>query len=107
ELENQLTTKSKTLDELKQSLAFDDTADQSLGTLSPRIPELYEMMSSIVSQCKQLTTSMLSVLDNWGVYDEVYTKLSLDIARYMYHLENCKRSAVSLNALKCQIKILQ
>ncbi|XP_010144178.1 PREDICTED: nesprin-2-like, partial [Buceros rhinoceros silvestris] len=53
ELENQLTTKSKTLDELKQSLAFDDTADQSLGTLSPRIPELYEMMSSIVSQSFQ------------------------------------------------------
>lgn len=67
-----------------------------------------EIVTTVVHlQCKQLTTSMLSMLDNWGVYDEVYTKLSLDIARYMYHLENCKRSAVSLNALKCQIKILQ
>ncbi|NWR65899.1 SYNE2 protein, partial [Bucorvus abyssinicus] len=107
ELENQLTTKSKTLDELRQSLAFSGSADQSLVALSLRIPELCEMMDSIVSQSKQLKTSMLSMLDNWGVYDEVYTKFSLNIVRYTYHLEECKRSAVSLNALKYQVKILQ
>ncbi|KAM6073754.1 nesprin-2 [Chlamydotis macqueenii] len=107
ELENQLITKSKTLDELKQSLALNGRAEQTPETLSLRRAELCEMMDSIVSQVAQLKTSMQSVTEQWRVYDEVYAEVSLMTTRYLYCIEQCKSSVVSLEALKNQVKTLQ
>ncbi|NXC68423.1 SYNE2 protein, partial [Anhinga anhinga] len=107
ELENQLATKSKTLDELKQSLALNGSAEQMPEALSLRIAELCEMVDSIVSQVAELKTSMQSILEQWRVYDEVYAELSLMTTRYLYCINQCKPSMVSLEALKTQVKTLQ
>ncbi|KAM6445512.1 nesprin-2 isoform 2-T3 [Rhynochetos jubatus] len=107
ELENQLTTKSKTLDELKQSLASSGSAEQTPEALSLKIAELCEMMDSTVSQVAQLKTSMQSILDQWKVYDEVYGEVSLMTTRYLYCLDQCKPAVVSLEALEEQVKALQ
>ncbi|KAM9290997.1 nesprin-2 [Morus bassanus] len=107
ELENQLTIKSKTLDELKQSLALNGSAEQMPEALSLRIAELCEMVDSIVSQVAELKTSMQSILEQWRVYDEVYAEVSLMMTRYLYCINQCKPSVVSLEALKNQVKTLQ
>ncbi|NXH22920.1 SYNE2 protein, partial [Bucco capensis] len=107
ELENQLTNKSKTLDELKQSLTFHDGADQTPEALSLRIPELCEMMDSIVNQVAQVKTSVQSIMEQWRVYDEVYTEVNLKTTSYLYCINQCKPSVLSLEALKHQIKTLQ
>ncbi|NWQ75355.1 SYNE2 protein, partial [Columbina picui] len=107
ELENQLTTKSKTLDELKQSLALNTGVEQTPEALSVRVAELHEMMDSIASQVTQLKTSMQSILEQWRVYDEVYAEVSLMTTRYLYCIDQCKPSVVSLEALKKQVKTLQ
>ncbi|NXF31153.1 SYNE2 protein, partial [Nyctibius bracteatus] len=107
ELENQLTTKRKTLDELKKSLALNDSGEQTPEALSFRIAELCEMVDSIVSQLAQLKTSMQSVLEQWRVCDEVYAEVSVMTTRYLYCIDQCKPSVVSLEALKNQVKTLQ
>ncbi|KAM6392914.1 nesprin-2 [Pluvialis apricaria] len=107
ELENQLTTKSKTLDELKQSLALNGSAEQTTEALSLGIADLREMLDSIVSQVAELKTSMQSVLEQWRVYDEAYAEVSLMTTRYLYCIDQCKRSVVSLEALENQVKTLQ
>uniref|UniRef100_A0A663LXI0 Spectrin repeat containing nuclear envelope protein 2 n=1 Tax=Athene cunicularia TaxID=194338 RepID=A0A663LXI0_ATHCN len=107
ELENQLSTKSKTLDELKQSLANNGGAEQTPEALSLRRAELFEMVDSTVSQVAQLKTSMQSILEQWRLYDEVYAEVSLTTTRYLYCVEQCKPSVVSLEALKKQVKTLQ
>ncbi|NXX19544.1 SYNE2 protein, partial [Podargus strigoides] len=107
ELENQLTTKSKILDELKQSLALNGSAEQTPEALSLRTADLCEMVDSIVSQVAQLKTSMQSILEQWRVYDEVYAEVNLMTRRYLYCLDQCKPSVVSLEALQNQIKTLQ
>ncbi|XP_010289660.1 PREDICTED: nesprin-2-like, partial [Phaethon lepturus] len=107
ELENQLTTKSRTLDELKQSLALNGSAEQTPEAQSLRITELCDMVDSIVSQVAQFKTSMQSVLEQWRVYDEVYAEVSLMTTRYLYCIEQCKSSVVTLEALENQVKTLQ
>ncbi|XP_076201734.1 nesprin-2 isoform X1 [Aptenodytes patagonicus] len=107
ELENQLTTKSKTLDELKQSLALNGSAEQTPEALSFKIAELCKMVDSIVSQVAQLKTSMQSILEQWRAYDEVYAEVSLMTTRYSYCIDQCKPSVMSLEALKKQVKTLQ
>ncbi|NWY56480.1 SYNE2 protein, partial [Chionis minor] len=107
ELENQLATKSKTLDELKQSLASNSSAEQTPEALSLRIAELCEMMDSIVSQVAKLKTSTQSVLEQWRVYDEVYAEVSLMTTRYLYCIDQCKRPVVSQEALENQVKTVQ
>ncbi|NWV73014.1 SYNE2 protein, partial [Dasyornis broadbenti] len=109
ELENQLTTKSKTLDELKQSLASNGSAEQTAEAQSLRIAELCEMKDSIVNQIAQLKASMQSVLDQWKAYDEIYAEVSLMTTRYLYCTDQCKPSGeeTSLEALKKQVKTLQ
>uniref|UniRef100_A0A8C8E8W0 Spectrin repeat containing nuclear envelope protein 2 n=1 Tax=Otus sunia TaxID=257818 RepID=A0A8C8E8W0_9STRI len=105
ELEDQLTTKSKTLDELKQSLALNGGAEETPEALSLRIAEL--LIKMVHLQVAQLKTSMQSILEQWRVYDEVYAEVSLTTTRYLYCIEQCKPSVVSLEALKNQVKILQ
>ncbi|XP_054681925.1 nesprin-2 isoform X1 [Grus americana] len=107
ELENQLTTKCKTLDEIKQSLALNGSAEQTPEALSLRIAELCETVDSIVRQVAQLKTSMQSILEQWRVYDEVYAEVSLMTTKYLYCIDQCKPSVVSLEALKHQVKTLQ
>ncbi|NXG80562.1 SYNE2 protein, partial [Baryphthengus martii] len=107
ELEKQLATKSKALDELKESLAFSGSAEQSPEALSLRISELCERVDSIGSQVAQLTTSMEEVTEQWRVYDEVYAAVNLKTIRYLYCVNQCKPSVLSLEALKKQIKTLQ
>ncbi|NXT55325.1 SYNE2 protein, partial [Pluvianellus socialis] len=107
ELENQLTTKSKTLDELKQSLASNSNAEQTPESPSLRIAELCEMMDSIVSQVAKLKTSTQSILEQWRVYDEVYAEVSLMTTRYLYCIDQCKCPVVSQEALENQVKTLQ
>uniref|UniRef100_A0A8U7ML44 Spectrin repeat containing nuclear envelope protein 2 n=1 Tax=Corvus moneduloides TaxID=1196302 RepID=A0A8U7ML44_CORMO len=108
ELENQLTAKSKTLDELKQSLALNGSAEQSPEAQSLRIAELCEIKDSIVNQVK-LKASMQSILEQWTAYDEIYAEVSLMTTRYSYCIDQCKPSgeAASLEALKKQVKTLQ
>ncbi|NXP21378.1 SYNE2 protein, partial [Scytalopus superciliaris] len=108
ELENQLTAKSKTLDELKQSLASSGSAEQAPEAQSVRIAELCEMMDSIVKQVAQLKASMQSTLEQWRAYDEIYAEVSLMTTRYLYCIDQCKPGEeVSLEALKKQVKTLQ
>ncbi|KAM6130878.1 nesprin-2 [Pterocles gutturalis] len=106
DLENQLTTKSKTLDDLKQSLALNGSAEQTPEALSLRIAELCEMVDSTVNQVAQLKTSMQLTLEQWRVYDEVYAEFSLMTTRYSYCMDQCK-PVVSLETLKRQVKTLQ
>ncbi|XP_014807094.1 PREDICTED: nesprin-2 isoform X2 [Calidris pugnax] len=107
ELENELATKSKTLDELKQSLALNGSTEQTPEAVSLGTAELCEMMDSIVSQVAQLKASMQSILEQWRVYDEAYAEVSLMTTRYLYCTDQCKRSVVSLEALENQVKTLQ
>ncbi|NWX38267.1 SYNE2 protein, partial [Notiomystis cincta] len=109
ELENQLTAKSKTLDELKQSLALNGSAGQAPEAQSLRIAELCEMKDSIVNQVAQLKASMESILEQWRAYDEIYAEVSLMTTRYLYCIDHCKPSGeeTSLEALKKQVKTLQ
>ncbi|NXB28468.1 SYNE2 protein, partial [Eulacestoma nigropectus] len=109
ELEEQLVTKSKTLDELKQSLASNGSAEQTPAAQSFRIAELCEMKDSIVNQVAQLRASMQSVLEQWRAYDEIYAEVSLMTTRYLYCIDQCKPSGeeASLEALKKQVKTLQ
>ncbi|NXJ66065.1 SYNE2 protein, partial [Rostratula benghalensis] len=107
ELENQLAIKSKTLDEIKQSLALTGSTGQTPGALSLGTAELCEMVDSILSQVAQLKTSMQSVLEQWRVYDEAYAEVSLTTTRYLYCIDQCKRSVVSLETLENQVKTLQ
>ncbi|NWR84051.1 SYNE2 protein, partial [Furnarius figulus] len=108
ELENQLTAKSKTLDELKQSLALNGSAEQAPEAQSLRIAELCEMMDSIVKQVAQLKASMQTTLEQWRAYDEIYAEVSLMTTRYLYCIDQCKPGEeASLEALKKQVKTLQ
>ncbi|NWH60449.1 SYNE2 protein, partial [Geococcyx californianus] len=107
ELENQLSTKSKTLDELKQNLALNGSAEQTPEALSVRIAKLCEMMDSIVRQVPQLKTSVQSILEQWRAYEEIYAEVSLMTTRYFYCIDKCKPSVVSLDALRNQVKTLQ
>ncbi|NXK61317.1 SYNE2 protein, partial [Sylvietta virens] len=109
ELENQLTAKSKTLDELRQSLALDSSAEQTPAAQTLRIAELCEMKDSIVNQVAQLKASMDSILEQWRTYDEIYAEVSLMTTRYLYCIDQCKPSGeeASLEALKKQVKTLQ
>ncbi|XP_005047765.1 PREDICTED: nesprin-2 [Ficedula albicollis] len=109
ELENQLVAKSKILDELKQSLASNGSAEQTPEAQSLRIAELCEMKDSIVNQVAQLKASMESILEQWRAYDEIYAEVSLMTTRYLYCIDQCKPSGeeASLEALKKQVKTLQ
>ncbi|NXC08510.1 SYNE2 protein, partial [Orthonyx spaldingii] len=109
ELENQLTAKSKTLGELKQSLALNGSAEQTPEAQSLRIAELCELKDSIVNQVAQLKASMESILEQWRAYDEIYAEVSLMTTRYLYCIDQCKPSGeeASLEALKKQVKTLQ
>uniref|UniRef100_A0A8C4XU42 Spectrin repeat containing nuclear envelope protein 2 n=1 Tax=Falco tinnunculus TaxID=100819 RepID=A0A8C4XU42_FALTI len=105
ELENQLTIKSKTLDELKQSLALNGSVEQSPESPSLRIAEL--LTKVICLQVAQLKTSMQSILEQWRVYDEAYAEVSLMTTRYLYCINHCKPSVASLEALEKQVNTLQ
>ncbi|NXI70462.1 SYNE2 protein, partial [Anseranas semipalmata] len=107
DLDNQLATKSKILDELKQSMALNGSAEQTPEAVSFGIAELCEMRDNVVSQVAQLTTSMQSILEQWRVYDEIYVEVSLMMTRYLYCIDQCKPSVLSLEALKKQVKTLQ
>ncbi|KAI1237534.1 Nesprin-2, partial [Lamprotornis superbus] len=109
ELENQLTAKSKTLDELQQSLASNGSAEQTSEAQSLRVAELCEMKDSIVNQVAQLKASMESILEQWRAYDEIYAEVSLMTTRYLYCIDQCKPSEeeASFEALKKQVKTLQ
>ncbi|XP_032044123.1 nesprin-2 isoform X1 [Aythya fuligula] len=107
DLENQLATKSKMLDELKQTVALNESAEQTPEAAPFRIAELCEMRDNVVSQVAQLKTSMQSILEQWRVYDEIYAEVSLMMTRYLYCIDQCKPSVLSLEALKKQVKTLQ
>lgn len=67
-----------------------------------------EIVTEVVHlQVAQLQTSMESILEQWRVYDEVYAEVSLMTTRYLYCIDQCKPSVVSLEALKNQVKTLQ
>uniref|UniRef100_A0A8C0ZEM2 Spectrin repeat containing nuclear envelope protein 2 n=1 Tax=Cyanistes caeruleus TaxID=156563 RepID=A0A8C0ZEM2_CYACU len=112
ELENQLTAKSKALDELKESLASNGSAEQAPEAQSLRIAELttQEIITKMVClQVAQLKASMESVLEQWRAYDEIYAEVNLMTTRYLYCIDQCKPSGeeTSLEALKKQVKTLQ
>ncbi|NWY93724.1 SYNE2 protein, partial [Loxia curvirostra] len=109
ELENQLVAKSKTLDELKERLVSDGSAEETPEAQSLRIAELCEMKDSIVNQVAQLKASVESILEQWRAYDEIYAEVSLMTTRYLYCIDQCKPSEeeASLEALKKQVKTLQ
>ncbi|XP_068803435.1 nesprin-2 [Struthio camelus] len=107
ELENHLAAKSKTLDELKQNVALRDSPEQTPRGASLKTAELCEMRDHVASQVAQLRTSMQAVLEQWRLYDEAYGEVSLMMTRYMYCIDQCKPSVVSLEALKNQVKTLQ
>ncbi|XP_065605086.1 nesprin-2 isoform X2 [Cyrtonyx montezumae] len=107
DLENQLAAKSKVLDELKQSVSLNGSTEQAPEALSFGIVDLSEMKDSVVSQVAQLKTSMQSILQQWRVYDDIYAEVSLLMTRYLYCIDQCKPSVLSLEALKNQVKTLQ
>ncbi|KAM8807307.1 nesprin-2 [Eudromia elegans] len=107
ELENQLAAKSKILDELKQNVALKDGPEQTPGAASLWTAELCKMRDCVSSQIGQLRTSMQAILQHWKQYDEAYGEVSLMITRYLYCIDQCKPSVLSLEALKNQVKTLQ
>ncbi|XP_057272197.1 nesprin-2 isoform X1 [Pezoporus wallicus] len=107
ELEDQLATKSRTLDELKQCLSLNSSAEQTPEAQPVTLAELSIALNSLTNQVAQLKTSMQSILEQWRVYEEAYEEVSLMTTRYLYCIDQCKPSEVSLEALKKQIKTLQ
>ncbi|OXB54356.1 hypothetical protein ASZ78_006237 [Callipepla squamata] len=107
DLENQLAAKSRILDELKQSVSLNGSTEQAPEALCFGIADLSEMKDSVVSQVAQLKTSMQSILQQWRVYDDIYAEVSLLMTRYLYCIDQCKPSVLSLEALKNQVKTLQ
>ncbi|NXD08871.1 SYNE2 protein, partial [Nothocercus nigrocapillus] len=107
ELENQLAAKSKILDELKLNVALKDGLEQAPGPASLQTAELCKMRDCVASQIGQLRTSMQAILQHWKLYDEAYGEVSLMITRYLYCIDQCKPSVLSLEALKNQVKTLQ
>ncbi|XP_075782511.1 nesprin-2 isoform X2 [Pelodiscus sinensis] len=108
ELENQLTIKSKAIDQLKQNyMPLEDGAEQTSEDTVVRMDKLLEMRNGIISQVAQLKTSMQSVLQQWLIYDETYEEVNLMIMSSLYCLQQCKPPVISLEALKHQLKILQ
>uniref|UniRef100_A0A8U8BMT5 Uncharacterized protein n=1 Tax=Geospiza parvula TaxID=87175 RepID=A0A8U8BMT5_GEOPR len=102
ELENQLVAKSKTLDELTQSLASNGS-DLYVRTTQEILTKM------VCMQVAQLKASMESILEQWRAYDEIYAEVSLMTTRYLYCIDQCKPSEeeASLEALKKQVKTLQ
>ncbi|KAM9013927.1 nesprin-2 [Ara ararauna] len=107
ELEEQLATKSKTLDELKQCLGLNSSAEQTPEAQPVALAELSEMLDSLINKVAQLKTSMQSILEQWRVYEEAHEEVSLMTMRYLYCTDQCKPSEVSLEALRNQVKTLQ
>ncbi|KAM4667357.1 nesprin-2 [Amazona ochrocephala] len=107
ELEDQLATKSKTLDELKQCLGFNSSAEQTPEAQPVALAELSEMLGNLINEVAQLKTSMRSILEQWRVYEEAHEEVSLMTMRYLYCTDQCKPSEVSLEALRNQVKTLQ
>uniref|UniRef100_A0A8B9GDL0 Spectrin repeat containing nuclear envelope protein 2 n=1 Tax=Amazona collaria TaxID=241587 RepID=A0A8B9GDL0_9PSIT len=109
ELEDQLATKSKTLDELKQCLGF-NTLILDFASI---YDDLYvkttqEIVTKVTYlQVAQLKTSMRSILEQWRVYEEAHEEVGLMTMRYLYCTDQCKPSEVSLEALRNQVKTLQ
>lgn len=67
-----------------------------------------EIVTQVVRlQVAELKTSMQSILEQWRVYDEAYAEVSLMTTRYLYCIDQCKRSVVSQEALENQVKTLQ
>uniref|UniRef100_A0A8B9G878 Spectrin repeat containing nuclear envelope protein 2 n=1 Tax=Amazona collaria TaxID=241587 RepID=A0A8B9G878_9PSIT len=110
ELEDQLATKSKTLDELKQCLGFNSTLILDFASI---YDDLYvkttqEIVTKVTYlQVAQLKTSMRSILEQWRVYEEAHEEVGLMTMRYLYCTDQCKPSEVSLEALRNQVKTLQ
>uniref|UniRef100_A0A672UDX3 Spectrin repeat containing nuclear envelope protein 2 n=1 Tax=Strigops habroptila TaxID=2489341 RepID=A0A672UDX3_STRHB len=100
-LGNQLTVKPLILDELRQYLALVSSAEQPPETTQEIVTKVTHL------QVAQLKTSMQSILEQWRVYEEAYEEVSLMTTRYLYCVDQCKPSEVSLEALKNQVKTLQ
>uniref|UniRef100_A0A663F6D7 Spectrin repeat containing nuclear envelope protein 2 n=1 Tax=Aquila chrysaetos chrysaetos TaxID=223781 RepID=A0A663F6D7_AQUCH len=90
-----LISAQNTLDDCKVKHYMCDTTVKNILALLVRL------------QVAQLKTSMQSILEQWRVYDEIYAEVSLMTTRYLYCINQCKPSVVSLEALKNQVKTLQ
>ncbi|XP_074092082.1 nesprin-2 isoform X2 [Macrotis lagotis] len=108
DLENHLTSKSRTLDELKENyMALESGPVPVLQDTISGIAGLYQMRNNIANQVNQLKTSMQSILQQGKGYDKLFEEVNMLTIRFWYCLEHSKPAMLTLEALRCQVKNLQ
>ncbi|XP_057586422.1 nesprin-2 [Hippopotamus amphibius kiboko] len=108
DIENQLEIKSKALDELRQSYLTSESGTMPLlEDTASKMDELFQKRNSVINQVNELKTSMLSVLQEWKVYEKLYDEVTMMTIRSWYCMEHSKPVVLSLEALRCQVQNLQ
>ncbi|XP_025775123.1 nesprin-2 [Puma concolor] len=108
DIENQLASKSKALDELRQCYLTSESGTMPLlEDTASRIDGLFQKRSSVISQVNELKTSMQSVLQEWKIYESLYDEVATMTIRFWYCMEHSKPGLLSLEALGCQVQNLQ
>nr|XP_060475711.1 nesprin-2 [Panthera onca] len=108
DIENQLASKSKALDELRQCYLTSESGTMPLlEDTASRIDGLFQKRSSVISQVNELKTSTQSVLQEWKIYESLYDEVATMTIRFWYCMEHSKPGFLSLEALGCQVQNLQ
>ncbi|XP_049467402.1 nesprin-2 isoform X6 [Panthera uncia] len=108
DIENQLASKSKALDELRQCYLTSESGTMPLlEDTASRIDGLFQKRSSVISQVNELKTSTQSVLQEWKIYESLYDEVAMMTIRFWYCMEHSKPGFLSLEALGCQVQNLQ
>ncbi|XP_044915977.1 nesprin-2 isoform X3 [Felis catus] len=108
DIENQLASKSKALDELRQCYLTSESGTMPLlEDTASRIDGLFQKRSGVISQVNELKTSTQSVLQEWKIYESLYDEVATMTIRFWYCMEHSKPGLLSLEALGCQVQNLQ
>ncbi|XP_039098054.1 nesprin-2 isoform X2 [Hyaena hyaena] len=108
DIENQLASKSKALEELRQCYLTSESGTMPLlEDTASRIDALFQKRNHVISQVNELKTSMQSVLQEWKIYDDLYDEVTMMTIRFWYCMEHSKPGLLSLEALGCQVQNLQ
>uniref|UniRef100_A0A673TZC2 Spectrin repeat containing nuclear envelope protein 2 n=1 Tax=Suricata suricatta TaxID=37032 RepID=A0A673TZC2_SURSU len=108
DIENQLASKSKAIEELRQCyLTWESGTMPLLEDTASRIDGLFQKRNGVISQVNVLKTSMQSVLREWKLYADLYDEVTMMTIRFRYCMEHSKPGLLSLEALGCQVQNLQ
>ncbi|XP_010601301.1 nesprin-2 isoform X4 [Fukomys damarensis] len=108
DIENQLASKSKSLEELRQSHpASQSGAAPLLEDPASGVEGLFQKRSRVMDQVGQLRASMQSVLADWKTYNQLCEEVTMVVTCFRYRMEHSEPGALSLEALAHQVQSLQ